>query len=122
MQDIITRLRASKQENDMKKREGSRQDGRVWAEQDAEHAELEALAAAFSDPENRFEDNDHTAYSAGERFFFAICPDQDGDREAANCFWESQIPDAQHLADNAAWVNGFIDGALEVWEEVKDLV
>ncbi len=122
MKDIISRLRESKLENDMKMREGSRRDGRMWAELDAEHIELEALGAAFSDPENRFEDNDHTAYSAGERFLFTICPDQDGDREAADCFWESQIPDAKHLADSAAYVNGFIDGALEVWEEVKDQV
>ena len=45
------------------------------------------------------------AYTAAERLFFTLNPDQEGDREAAAEFWGG------HLADRE--VQEFAEGALE---------
>lgn len=122
MVDVVNRLRASKQKTDAIIYEEARGIGRAWAEEEAELIELKAMGAAFADPENRYEDDPNAAYSPCEGLFFVICPGLEGDREAADDFWAGQIPDGKDMAGSAAFVNGFIDGALEVWEEVKDQV
>ncbi|MCZ7646223.1 MAG: hypothetical protein M5U26_13230 [Planctomycetota bacterium] len=118
MLDVSARLRAAKEKAEKVKE--AHEHGRRWAKKFAEKSELQELEAVFANPMNYYIDLPNVAYSPGENFFFLISPEKDGDREAADEFWNGVIPDAHHLADGAAWVNAFIKGALEAWEEMKD--
>ena len=54
-----------------------------------------------------------SAYSATESLFFAIDPELERDRSAASEFWEpyGETPDK--------FVQGFAEGALDIWAEVE---
>jgi len=99
--------------------------GEKWARGTAKHAELRRLGkmeegVSPSDWNRIWDTGDNDAYGAGERLVFAIRPKDDKDRQAAAAFWESAVGDGMELTDD--FVQGFVDGALDVWHEVKDAV
>ncbi|MDR3638687.1 MAG: hypothetical protein P4L84_33080 [Isosphaeraceae bacterium] len=70
----------------------------------------------------QFTTSDSGAYGAGENLYFVICPDNDGDRQAAEEFWQVGAGDGargEELMSNDGYVKGFAEGALSVWGEVK---
>jgi hypothetical protein len=128
MDDVITRLRASKQKfEDVRQKEGS-EAGRGWAKDTAEVEELERLQTARNRDWRGWDeifDNDdpNRAYGPGEIVVFLINPEADGDRDAASQFWEQAVGEnSRDLMYDGSFVRGFAEGALNIWEEVKDRI
>jgi predicted transcriptional regulator len=122
MDDVITRLRASKQASASDDYKAGYEAGVKWAKGRAEAVELERLdslvnSTQFDWDEFVDESPNRSAYSACERLVSIIIPEHDGDRRATADFWD-QISDATYV--KPAFVHGFGEGAMSVWEEVKD--
>jgi hypothetical protein len=119
MGDVIARLRASKQQHEAVVYKRGVEAGQEWAKRRAEAAELTRLERLHTelrgDLSQAFHDSADSAYGSGELFFFTICPEDDGDREAASDFWEDH-----EESNDSEYVRGFADGALNVWSEIKD--
>jgi hypothetical protein len=125
MSDVIERLRASKQETASDEYNHGVEAGEEWAKSTAEYAELRRLGeleerTSTVDWEQFFCTGDSDAYGAANRLVFAIQPDTEGSRMAAEEFWEFTVGEDTELTDD--FVRGFADGALKVWHEVKDQV
>jgi hypothetical protein len=135
MKDTIQRLKASKHKvNETRLKEGF-DAGQRWAQNSAEADELERLSGFYESChrdswgwEGLFDLPEcASAYSAAERIAFVILGgEHDGDRGAASDFWEEAVDweEAVERKDHPAneFVRGFAEGALEVWDQVKDLI
>ena len=124
MDDVVTRLRASmRRAEDEQYRQGE-QCGREWVEDRAEADELIRLerwkAKMGWEWAQFFADDPNGAYSVAELVVFVIWPEDDGDRSNAQSFWEGVLGDDISTADDPQFVKGFIEGALDLWDQVKN--
>ncbi len=58
--------------------------------------------------------------SSAELVAWAIDPEWEESLAAAEEFWEQRLGDEVRVADDPQFVRGFVEGALELWREVKD--
>jgi hypothetical protein len=115
METTIERLKASKETSDNAALSEGEKDGRDWAARYAEAIQLQRLEEA-SDPIHSWGfGRGDSAYSDAEHFYFIIEPDDDGDRSAAQDFWDSRLDEMP----DTAYVEGFATGAMGLWAEVK---
>jgi hypothetical protein len=122
MKEVADRLRASKQKHESVQYNEGQEAGRQWAKDQAEAGELILLerwrdSCRSGEWSDCFATDGRSAYAASEHFVFRIWPESDGARGDAQNFWEQQGCE-DHPQDE--FVHGFADGALEVWDEVKD--
>jgi hypothetical protein len=124
MDDIVTRLRASKRRVEDEHYQQGDAAGREWVKDLAEADELMCLErwkAAFGWEWDRFFTDDFSnAYSEAEQVAFAVWPEHDGDRRMADEFWEQVLGDDISATHHPQFVKGFVEGALALWDEVKD--
>lgn len=117
MQDVVERLRASKRKADDEGYKVGHAAGASWAKSEAEAVELERLDE-HGETFKGYIGVGSSAYSPAEQLAGIIAGDpefENFDRHEAASFWEmvgEEAPGESYLA-------GFIDGALEVWGEVK---
>jgi hypothetical protein len=125
MQGVIARLRASKLEHASEAFGDGIAAGKEWAGATAEAVELERLERYREDIGSAWDE----VFAAGfggaigihERLAWTARPDDERDREAASRFWEQAIGDNfESLMCDDDFLKGFVDGALEVWDAVKD--
>jgi hypothetical protein len=126
VKEVIERLRASKAESTIDAKAAGREAGREWASDEATYEELRNLErfrdANAQDWDSAF-DADGSAYGPEERFAFVIEPNTDGERQAARDIWECILGEGwDHMIRQEGFVAAFADGALEVWDAVKDKV
>jgi hypothetical protein len=128
MDDVIDRLRASKRESESREYKTGLEVGREWAKNRADADELERLAFVRS----RLNDRDwHRSLQKGmghklmpgERLALTIIGNEVGKPTQHELIkkWEEIVED--HIGDRclqADFVRGVADGALEVWNAVKD--
>ncbi len=122
MAEVIDRLRASRRRHESEQLALGNARGQSWARDQAEVGELILLErlrdeCGRRDWDGLFMSGEGDAYGSSEHFVFAIWPERDGDRGAATEFWE-MLGIEHHPQDD--FVRGFAEGALEVWDEVKD--
>ncbi|MBU1702315.1 MAG: hypothetical protein KJ970_12030 [Candidatus Eisenbacteria bacterium] len=128
MSDVIERLRASKRSSDSECYKDGYAAGQEWAKNRAEARELERLdslqARLAHEPSygwNEYFDSDYgsSAYGLGERLYFDLDPEYNGDRSAAKDFWECVVGEkiSSDLPDE--FIRGFAEGALSIWNEVQ---
>lgn len=127
MSDVIERLRASKLEGDSETEKQGRIDGREWAKHRATALELQLLAKAHRDTDDRtwlaifdgFE-----CGQPGETLFRMLLqtPDEEFDYRDSQEFWDAASGEGSKLPDDAAYVMSFADGAVAVWNEVADQI
>jgi hypothetical protein len=113
----VARLQASKAVAGESSAEFAKERGRKWAMTRATYPQLKAIGTATWDDdldEGLAPDLGRWATSEHEN---ELCDDVDT-RDARD-FWEIQL-DTQHPEVEAAY--GFLEGVLEVWEEVKDQI
>jgi hypothetical protein len=97
--------------------------GRRWAMDEAHDDELIRLANREEEAGNYLEEGrvlfGQSARGAQEDFVFTINPDTYGDRRASEEFWEwhSGMQDPSR-----EFVQGFAEGALEVWNDAADQI
>ena len=113
MTDLVERLRASKNAHLESEQVVGKEAGRTWATNSAEYQELARLVAV---PFDAWNDND-LSYNVGKGITGAN-DDNEGYSEI-NDFWELR---AGTCEPSDEFVEGFCDGALEVWNEVADKV
>lgn len=116
---VVERLRESKQQAMSEEYNQGLKAGREWAESTAEYTELRRLGEMKEgmspvEWESWFGAN----VSVWQDLFWAIHPEQAGSRGEAESFWEMAVGDNVELTSD--FVRGFGDGAVHVWQEVKD--
>jgi hypothetical protein len=122
---LVERLRKSKETYEEHLWAAGHEAGKQWATEAAEFDELNRLSElraqlSIHDLPRFFEDG-NSAYSAGERLFFVIRPEEDGERDAARDFWKSlDIDGGTDLADKGSFAYGFFKGAIEILDSVED--
>ncbi len=127
MSSVIDRLRGTMRKRENADTTAGRKAGREWAELTATAAKLRRLDEAQSSKVDWgfFKDIPHR--SAAQRFVYVTDPEQDGNSAAPMDFW-ADICDPLNLWTNQmknhnpdpAFVQGFAEGAMEVWNSVKD--
>lgn len=86
-----------------------REDGRDWAEKDAEYIELKRLYA------ERQQDFDISDYMT-----FARVITDDGDLDGVSDVFESlHNKQWKHIVDESEYIEGFVEGALDVYNELE---
>ena len=124
MGGVSQRLEASKIRGKSEERITWAVAGQVWAKKHANDQELENLARCFGQADQQYRDSLFTdqfgssAYSGAQRFFFAICPEYDGDRDEASDFWESVLGEGRTNPDGE-FVQAFAKAVLEVIREIE---
>ncbi|WP_457155052.1 hypothetical protein [Mesorhizobium sp. P5_C1] len=114
MTEVIERLRASKAKLEERERPQWTKDGREWA---AGHAEIDELT--------RVCEIDVDAYDDADDLLLVLCaaynddPNPDRDQVADICEQLTGSPKKRPTRNQLAW---YIEGAQQVWEEVKDEV
>lgn len=117
MDDVIERLRASKEDAIEADKEKGRVVGSDWAKQTATYAQLRRLGNEF--PSGVSTEID--ALGLAKVILEEECLSWSDMRDA----WTDQIgiDEEEYDADHTdGFFSGFIEGALEVWDEVKDEV
>jgi len=118
MQETIERLRASKSQHTAAEKSRGYDAGVLWAKDGAEAANLERLAGSRDPVHDWYFGIGSSAYSSAEQFFFIIEPEEEGERGAAQEFWELWAGENVPVDDD--YVHGFAEGACDVWAEVAD--
>jgi len=120
MKDVIERLKVSREKGANAAYKSGFEAGQKWAREKAEAPQLERLERRRDPQHDWYFTEGSSAYGACEHFYFIIEPDQDGDRGAARVFWE-QVGLEEESKDETV-VQGFAEGAMDVWDEVKDKI
>jgi hypothetical protein len=115
MDDVIERLRLSKQQHVSESHREGLAAGEEWARKYAGFTELEALGKMYEerDFETYFEVDDSSADGPAERIADRINPNIE--------FWDSAVGDndeARAQIENPDFLRGFCDGARQVWLDV----
>jgi len=124
MDDVVTRLKASVIEEASEDRKHGIEAGKAWARKSAEVRHLRRLDAAQQDHEyDRLFDLDCYGEQRGAISLWAIMfspeqgePTNDGLYE----FWNDLIGASDDQQASEEYLMGFVDGAIEVWDSVKD--
>jgi hypothetical protein len=126
MQDVITRLKASKSKTDDENRIRGRGAGKQWASNQAEAAELERLEAWTEKDlggrswQSLLEQPGRPENAFGEDLrLVETITKENVDRRYSDRFWEV-ITDNKADRRSGTFLIGFVEGALEVWEAVKN--
>jgi hypothetical protein len=124
MDEIVTRLRASKRRVEDEHSQQGDAAGREWVKDQAEADELMRLERWQAEMgvswDGYFSDDDpNRAYSAAEQVVFTVWPEYDGNRAAVEDFWTQALGDDTSAADDPEFVKGFVEGALDLWDKVK---
>ena len=126
MDSVLERLRESRKRGESKAMTDGRAAGEAWVKEQAEVAEIERLEQYFEvfdtvDGWTLFDSQD--AYTASEHLVFRIQPENEGDRRAASDFWEMVLGHEQaEQAESPAFLEGFVVGALELWDTLNGQV
>jgi hypothetical protein len=129
MNEVIERLRASRQRTEERRAREGIEAGRQWAMKEAEAEQLERLAdfyervqsdswgwGGFFDPPPQL-----NPFSGAQRLAFEILEldEEDWDDGASKQFWRSAIGD-DGTDITSEFAESFVVGALEIWDQVKN--
>jgi predicted hydrocarbon binding protein len=108
MTSVVERLRASKERVEAAQQESGQDCGKTWAKETAEYDELERIA--------RFHESGHDPSDLVAALRHLIDPEDEMSPHEWHSFWE------QHGCGEPthAFAEGFIKGAVEVYDEVAD--
>lgn len=127
---VVKRLRQSRSTRAKALPKLGRISGVAWAMHVAETVHLEALAAAAeewelevelmkSDPEEEDADDVKCDFTRAELTASDIL-NEEPRTSKTSAFWNNVPGASEEFIAEEAWIEGFIDGALEVWNSVKD--
>jgi len=120
MADVIQRLRASKLESDTETERQAREAGRKWAMEYATARELENLEKAREQCGNDYERIFTNGMNRPAEVVASFATgQQDLDRADVEQFAERAAGEDADKLDDPDYALAFIDGALDVWYDVK---
>jgi len=130
MQDVIERLRVSKRQAGTEDYKAGYQEGEDWAKSSAEARELgrleemrQRLATEPIYGWDFFFDSTQgdRSYTTAQSLLFEIHPEDDKDVSASEEFWECAVAEeSYHQLSSDQFLQGFAEGALNLWLEVKE--
>jgi hypothetical protein len=122
MREVIARLRAAKHKHRHGASARGREAGTAWASNFARPEHLEALDDLInSGGTDYFADDPDQDYPPAERFYYEVIePDHEGKRRAAMRWWSQNFEGLDEAGPSGEDVTGFAEGALTIWEQVKD--
>lgn len=126
MDDVIQRLRVSKEQADDASFKEGEKIGRRWAENRATAEQLMRLERFREkqgyDWDSLFQENDGTSFWNPEEIlaFRILFDSEEPDSQSAKEFWERALDERAGKVENPLFVKGFAEGALDLWREVKD--
>jgi hypothetical protein len=124
MDDVISRLRASKQQEEDADYRGGEARGRKWAETRAEAYELMRLED-FRERHGGWDRllSYESSQSPASRLAYWISPEHEAlNSGRAEEFWQSVLGPGMPMPESDSFVRGFAEGALSLWLEVQDRV
>jgi hypothetical protein len=112
----VERLQKSRSENDSILIASGDEAGLKWARDDAEAVQLERLEKL----DNAWYIGE-SPYTDAERLFFRINPENGGNPKAARAFWNACDDRFEDMTENEiyAFLKGFIEGSMSLWELIK---
>jgi hypothetical protein len=116
MASAIERLRASEQTEAAEDREAGAQAGRAWAKHKAKARQLRRLSEANDHELFRGEPD---SYGWAGVLHHAMHAGKCSDRDELGIFWERVLGDDAERVEDMDFAEGFVDGALEVWDEYQ---
>ncbi len=122
MRDVIARMRALKNKSGRGERAKGRGAGIAWAKNSAEPTHLERLDDLISSAgEDYFAEDADQDHPPAERFYYEVIePDHEGKKRTALAWWSRNFEGLSESGPTGPDVEGFVEGALEVWEQVRD--
>jgi hypothetical protein len=128
MNDIVTRLRASKRQAEDAQYKAGAEAGREWAGDTAEADELQRLERWSAETRQHwgwdklFTEGNGSDSPVAELVVSTVWPDADGNYgySSVQDLWEQALGDNTSAKDDPSFVKGFVEGALALWDEVKD--
>ncbi len=122
MEDVIQRLRASDLEAQSEQARSGHEAGQEWAKGTAEATELRRLAKYMENSENQGTFSGYKDQEAAQLFYDAVMLPSGESSEWSDVtdFWEDTLGLSADDYRNSDFVDGFAEGALEVWREVQD--
>jgi hypothetical protein len=128
MQDVIQRLRGSKQQTFDKTYRKGEQLGRQWAMDRAGAAALRELEMwverkAGTDWESFLGESEKKGWDLALGFYMNTHPEENGPGggSASDLFWRQLVDeDDLYLSQQPDFLRGFANGSLAIWREVKD--
>ena len=122
MREVIARMKALKNKGGRGDRARGREAGISWAKNVAEPTHLERLDEIVNSAgEDYFAEDPDQDYSPAERFYYEVIePNHEGRRRAALDWWSRTFDGIGEDGPLPADVEGFAEGAMEIWEQVRD--
>ncbi len=125
MSNLIQRLKASKLARENAERADGVEAGRTWATEHAEFNELHNLSEWWDTASEDGRDvvlttQETDAFGASHQLACVIRGECCRDRKDSDQFWEEAIGDDNGQRHSDRFVRGFVEGALQVWNAVKD--
>ena len=128
MSDVVSRLKASKAKTTDEAMLRGQQAGKAWASDLAEAVELLRLEDWSTSDHGGWSWQDHFLSSDDSNSAFGhdhqlaeFISGEDLDRSDGNRFWVVALGDGSREDRNSgSFLVGFVEGALAVWDEVKD--
>jgi len=120
MDSVVERLRASKIQHVNAVERLGREAGRMWASNVAEYDELEHIADI--DTNEWFNGEPMAPYGWCDYLAFAVLgtPQSELDGSVSQDFWDSAVGDSHDpRITSEKWLEGFIDGATDVYRNVE---
>lgn len=127
MTDVLARLKASKMKANAQEYNEGFELGKAWASDYAEFEELQRIAINKSKShgtsywEDSFTETENESYTVAERFYAVVAgEDRPHCRDVHEFYENNGVTDEQKSIGK--FIHGFAEGALEVYEEVKDKI
>jgi hypothetical protein len=110
-EDVVKRLKAEQEKEGAESKARGKRAGRMWAERHAGPGELRRLMKLFNASE--------TSFGSMEELHTALHP---GDPDDLDTFKEEAVgfQEWDEVNDDLDFVEGFVDGATDVWDEVEN--
>ena len=124
MAEVIERLQKSKRESETQEFQSGWDVGKKWAKEYADVSELKRLETWIDDErlsECRYEPPENNVFDAADLLAFALCP-YDKSHSGSRELWMRAVDDDVQTHDivQPEFLRGFVEGALDVWDKVKD--
>jgi hypothetical protein len=125
-EDVVDRLRAAREKAVKEEYEDGASAGRKWARSTATPKELKRLEryVTSGDGNAGWWDVDCpnwcAPFGAADYLVFALRPRDKDDHDAPNQFWTEALGDDIHRIQDGDFLRGFGEGAITIWEQVKD--
>jgi hypothetical protein len=122
MKDVVQRLRGQKLEVENEDQQAGYDAGYKWASESADLRELKRLAKLRESLRNNFDDwfaGDHGHATVTTHVYECIRDEERADWDETRAFWVDELGVEESSIESVSFIQGFVEGALAVWDSVE---